>query len=337
MKTLVIGAGLIGARHVATVKAHARCQLVGVVEPNAALTAQLDAPVFASIDAVDCDVDAAICAVPTQVHAKVGAECAKRGWAVLMEKPIAETLAEADALIDACQDVPLLVGHHRRHHPFVQKTKEIIAKGTLGQLVAVHGIWSVRKPDSYFQGNWRAGAAGSPISINLVHDLDLLRFMVGDVAEVTGFLSQNARQRGVEDTGAISMRFDNGALGAFTVSDTGASPWSFEAASGENPNIATSAQDCYQFIGTTASLSFPSMTLWEGASDWGQPQTARKIDVASVNPLDAQLDHLCDVTIGGASPLIDGKDARKTLELVEAVMGLGGHNGSSDTSADRRV
>lgn len=322
MKTLVVGAGLIGSRHVTHVKTHPRCELAGIVEPNVALAP--DGPnVFRAIDDVDAAVDAVICAVPTQLHGEIGAECAKRGWAVLMEKPIAETLEDADALIDACVDVPLLVGQHRRHHPFVQKTKELLESGAIGQLVAVNGMWSVRKPDSYFEGNWRAGAAGSPVSINLVHDLDLLRFMVGDVVEVGGLVSQHIRGRGVEDTGAIALRFENGAVGSFIFSDAGASPWGFEAASSENPNIAASHQDCYHFIGTKGSLSFPSLTLWEGAEDWSQPQKSRKIEVPSIHPLDAQLDHLCDVVENGARPLIDGEDARKTLSLVETVMALG--------------
>jgi len=254
-----------------------------------------------------------------------------------MEKPVAETQSEADALIAACKDVSLLVGHHRRHHPFVQKTKALLQDGAIGDLVAVSGIWAVRKPDGYFDGNWRAGAAGSPISINMVHDLDLLRFMIGEVTEVTGCLSDAVRRRGVEDTGAIVLRFDTGALGAFVTTDAGASPWGFEAGSGENPGIVYSGQDCYRFIGTKGSLGFPSMTLWEGAQDWSQPQSSRKIEVGPVNPLDAQLDHLCDVVQNGATPLSGGEDARKTLALVETVMALGGRNGSTDAGSDRRL
>jgi len=200
MKVLVIGAGLIGARHVTCVENHPHCELVGIVEPNEALHTTCR-PYFKTIDEVNIPLDAAICAIPTQLHAEIGAKCAARGWAVLMEKPIAHTVSQARELIEACKDVPLLVGQHRRHHPFVQKTREILNDGTLGDLVAVNGIWSVRKPDSYFEGNWRTGAEGSPVSINLVHDLDLLRFMVGDVSGVTGFLSQTIRKRGVEDSG----------------------------------------------------------------------------------------------------------------------------------------
>ena len=322
MKVLVIGAGLIGARHVTCVEAHPDCELVGTVEPNEALHTG-SGPYFRTINEVKVSVDAAICAIPTQLHGEIGAICAARGWAVLMEKPIAHTVPQAQELIKACKNVPLLVGQHRRHHPFVQKAREIVEEGTLGDLVAVNGIWSVRKPDSYFEGNWRTGAEGSPVSINLVHDLDLLRFIVGDVSGVTGFLSQTIRKRGVEDSGSVSIRFENGAVGSFLFSDAGASPWGFEAASGENPNIASSRQDCYRFIGTKGSLSFPSLTLWEGSPDWGHPQKKRQIDVPSVDPLTAQLDHLCDVVKAGAKPMIDGEDALKTLQLVEDVMALG--------------
>ncbi len=319
----MIGAGLIGARHIEAVLSHEEAALVGVVEPNRDLVGRLTVPVFDAIEDVDVAVDGAICAVPTQIHHEVGANCAARGWSVLMEKPIAETPEAADRLIEACADVPLLVGHHRRYHPFVQKAKDLIASGAIGKLVAVNGMWSVRKPDAYFEGNWRVGRSGSPVSINLVHDLDLLRFMVGDVRDVTGLLSNATRGKDVEDTGAVALRFEDGAVGSFVFSDAGASPWGFEAASAENPNIAASGQDCYFFIGSKGALSFPSLTLWDGGSDWSRPQDSKQFRVPSVIPLRAQLDHFCDVTKRGAAPLIDGADGRKTVELVDRVMALG--------------
>ncbi len=322
-RILVVGAGLIGARHIRLLLESDRATLAGIVEPNPALVKDYDVPCFARLSDVNVEIDGAICAVPTPLHAEIGSACAQRGWAVLMEKPVAETLQDADALIEACAQVPLLIGHHRRHHPFVQKTKALIEGGALGDLVAISGVWAVRKPDDYFKDNWREAKAGSPVSINLVHDLDLLRFMVGEVVALSGILSDNIRNRGVEDTGAIAMRFECGATGSFVFTDAGASPWGFEAGSSENPNIAGSGQDCYQFIGTKASLSLPSMTLWEGAPDWSKAQSARQIEVKRAVPLEVQLAHFCDLIDGKGAPLSSGADGRKTLALVEQVMALG--------------
>ncbi|MEL6680483.1 MAG: Gfo/Idh/MocA family oxidoreductase, partial [Pseudomonadota bacterium] len=116
-RILVIGAGLVGARHVAQVRAHPGCTLAGVVEPDGARRPD-GVPGFAALADVDVPVDGAILATPTETHGALGAEAAARGWALLVEKPIAADVAAGERLIAACAEaaVPLLIGHHRRHH-----------------------------------------------------------------------------------------------------------------------------------------------------------------------------------------------------------------------------
>ena len=95
-RILVVGGGLIGTRHLAAVRAHPYCTLVGLADPD--LNIAPDAPRFSSIDEVDVSVDGVIIATPTHLHARQGIEAAKRGWHMLIEKPVAGTLQEARAL-----------------------------------------------------------------------------------------------------------------------------------------------------------------------------------------------------------------------------------------------
>ncbi len=134
---LVIGAGLIGARHVQHVIAHEFCHLAGIVEPNREIAAEFDAPVFSSIEDVNVPVDGAIIATPTGLHCEHGKQCAVRGWHILIEKPIAETLDEANALVEATKNagVKTLVGHHRRYHKKIGVLKNLLASGEIGQPV----------------------------------------------------------------------------------------------------------------------------------------------------------------------------------------------------------
>ena len=305
-RILVVGGGLIGLRHLEAVKAHPECSLVGLADPNMSL--EVDAPRFASMAEVTASVDGVIIATPTHLHAAHGMEAAARGWPMLIEKPVAGSLQQARELAKVLQDhkIASLVGHHRRYHRVVQQLKSCLDSGQIGEVVTVQVIWAMRKPDAYFQGNWRT-QDGSPVMINLVHDIDILRFAIGEIVQAKAL-------RGRSQRGAV--RIETGAVGTVAFSDVTPSPWGFEAGTGENPNIGATHQDMMWITGTKGALSFPSMTLWQG-EDWGQ--AARKISTTAEKnvkvPLDAQLDHFLEV-IDGAEPMIDVADATRTLEVA---------------------
>ena len=166
---------------------------------------------------------------------------------------------------------------------------------------------------------WRSAEHGSPIFINLVHDIDLLQFLLGPITELAPFLSDTIRQGATEDSGAIALRFASGALGTILFSDSAAAPWSFEAATAENPNIAGGGADCYRFLGTTGALGYPSLRVWSGAEDWSQPQTQTREEVARTDPLAAQLDHFRQVVTMGAAPICSGEDGLQALLVAQAI------------------
>jgi predicted dehydrogenase len=315
---LVVGGGLIGIRHVQAVQAHPNCALVGLADPD--LTIQPDVPRYAAMTDVADHVDGVIIATPTHLHAAHGIEAATRGWHMLIEKPVAGTLHDAQQL-EATLTVTKsrsLVGHHRRYHASVQQLKSLIADGAIGQIVNANLIWAMRKPDNYFDGNWRT-AGGSPVMINLVHDIDLLRFCVGEITQTVALRGASVRGTDRIESGAIALAFDNGATGTISFADTAPSPWGFEAATGENPNIGTTHQDMLWITGTNGAISFPSMTVWAG-TDWGNAATHSPLTPAqnTQTPLDAQLCHFIDV-MNGAAPMIDVADATRALAVATEI------------------
>jgi len=314
-RILVIGGGLIGIRHVAAVQAHTGCTFAGLVDPNPDI--QTDGPRYAGLNEVTDHVDGAIIATPTHLHADHGIEAAQNGWHILIEKPVAGTLEDANRLQQTLTGTKTasLVGHHRRYHACVQQLKTLIADGIIGTIVNASLIWAMRKPDAYFDGNWRT-AGGSPVMINLVHDIDLLRFVIGEITQTTALRGASLRDTNRIESGAIALMFENGATGTISFADTAPSPWGFEAATGENPNIGTTYQDMMWITGTKGAISFPSMTLWQGA-EWGKPATQIPLEKAqnTRTPLEAQLDHFIDV-MDGASPLIDVADAARTVAVA---------------------
>lgn len=317
-RILVVGGGLIGSRHVQLVVAHPGCELVGLADPD--MSIQADVPRFSSMDDVTSKVDGVIIATPTHLHKEHGVQAAKRGWHMLIEKPVAATLPEALALEEKLRhlDIRSLVGHHRRYHASVQQLKASIAEGLIGDVVNVSLLWAMRKPDAYFEGNWRT-AGGSPVMINLVHDIDLMRFVIGEIEQVVALPGRSIRGGDRIESGAIAMKFEGGATGTISFADTTPSPWGFEAATGENPNIGTTHQDMMWITGTTGAVSFPSMTVWNG-TDWGTAASKRQFNPAEneKTPLEAQLDHFIAV-MDGAKPLIDVADAARTLAIAQDI------------------
>ncbi len=317
-RILVAGIGLIGRRHLAAVVQSREARLVGVIDPDPGV-ATMGAPRFDDIDAVDVQADAIILATPSNLHAAHAAQAAARGWHMLIEKPVAGTLAEADQIIAAAEKggVKTLIGHHRRHHASVAALRRLIGAGAIGRPVVANCLWAMRKPDVYFETLWRQGAGGSPLMINLVHEIDLLRFVLGEVSEVSAMGGARLRGAGRVESGALTLGFANGAVATITFADTAPSPWGFEAATGENPNIASTGQDMLFIAGTKGAISFPSLNLWQGAADWSQaPQKRRVENPGQTDALAAQLAHFVDVAEGRQEPLIDAADGRATLDVV---------------------
>ncbi len=332
VRIIVAGAGLIGRRHIDLVGQSERCELVVVADPSsgaARLAADLGVAWHPSLPEAlggqDRDGLGVIVATPNRLHVEHGLTCVEAGVPVLVEKPIGYTLEDSERLVSAAEaaGVSVLVGHHRRHSPLLATARRLVTDGTLGGLVAVQGSALFHKPDDYFAAApWRREPGGGPVLINMVHEVDDLRFLCGEITAVQAMATNRTRGFPVEDTLAITLQFTGGALGTFLLSDTAASARSWEQTSGENPSYPRYPdEDCYLLAGTRGSLAVPSMRLrtYPGHRSWWEPFESTVVAVEPADPLARQLDHFCDVVHGNAPPLVDGRDALETLRVTLAI------------------
>lgn len=336
LRIAVAGAGQIGRRHIELIRRGAHAELAAIVDPAPAVAefarAQ-GAPVFASLRELFAKQrpDGVVIATPNQLHVEQALECIAAGVPTLVEKPIGHTLDAAQKLCAAAEatGIPLLVGHHRRHSSIMSRAVEIIAQGTLGKIVAVVGTALFYKPESegYFDEAWRREPGGGPILLNMIHEIGNLRSLCGEIVAVQAFASSDTRQFPVEDTAAINLRFANGALGTFMLSDTAASDRSWEHTSGEDPRYVkahTDEEDCYLVAGTFGSLAIPTMRIerYPAAGDrsWHEPLTKSRAKVEVADPLARQMAHFCDVIRGDAKPLVTARDGLRNLRVVEAIV-----------------
>jgi predicted dehydrogenase len=337
MGVAVIGAGGIGRFHIERALASEFVKPAAIADPSdaaATLARELGVPWFADYRAMldRVPVKAAIVATPNATHVAIGLELVARGVAALIEKPIADVAEDAWRLCHAAEaaGVPLLVGHHRRHNPIIARARALMAEGVVGRPVSVTAMSTWLKPDAYFDVEWRRQRGGGPVLINLIHDVDLLRHLVGEVASVQALTSSAVRGNPVEDTASVILRFANGALGALSVSDTAVAPWNWDLGAGEAAHYPRQDIDAIFISGTEGSLTLPRLEVWRyrGARGWHEELTRERAAVHARDPYAEQLRHLRAVVEGDEAPLCSGPDGTRTLEAISAVHSAARSGGS---------
>jgi predicted dehydrogenase len=330
LRVAVVGLGVIGHRHVETVQRSPFFALAGIAEPTEngkKYATELGVPWHArAADLLDAvKPDAAVIATPNETHREIALACIERGITAILEKPIAGSLDDAAAIVAASEGagVPVLVGHHRRYNPIIRCARTLISEGLLGQLTNASVLYTFYKPPEYFDIAWRRRSGGGPVLINLIHEIDLVRHLCGEIRSVQALTSNAARGFEVEDTAAVLLRLTNGALVTLSLSDTAVAPWSWDLATRESatyPSQPTAVQTHF-FCGTEGSLALPTLERWSyrTGKSWFAPLTREPVAYEQADPYVEQLNHLHRVIRHGEPPLISAADGASTLRATLAV------------------
>lgn len=328
-RLLVVGAGAIGRTHIDRIRRTPGLALAGIADPTdagRALAGSLDVPWAPDhVSALErFQPQGAIVATPNPLHVPMALDCLARAVAVLVEKPLADSVAEAQQLVDAQtrSGVPVLVGHHRRHNPITRQAHETIASGRLGRIVGANAMACFYKPQGYFDMAWRREPGGGPVLINLIHEIDMLRFLCGEIVQVQALASNGVRGFAVEDTAAALLRFDNGALGTVLLSDTAVAPWCWDMCAGEQDQYPRQDTSALFIAGTEGSLSLPDLSLWRygGERHWHHPLTREQTTALKADPYTRQLQHFAAVIRGDEAPLCSALDGLRTLQATRALL-----------------
>lgn len=328
MPVAVMGAGAIGKMHIERILTHSDVTLAAIADPSEAareLSASLGVPWFADpLELVEkTTAQAIIVATPNATHTPIGLACIGRGLPLLVEKPISDTVADAQRLCDAAvaAQVPLMVGHQRRHNPILRRARDMVQQGVLGRPVTATAMSTWLKPDNYFDMEWRRKPGGGPVLINMIHDIDLLRFLLGEIVSVQALSSKAVRGFEVEDTAAVLLAFECGALGTVNVSDAAVAPWIWDLAAGEAAHYPKQDVDSVFLTGTEGALSIPQLHVWQyrGKRGWHEPLTTERTPLHRGDPYVEQLRHLRAVVEGREVPVCSGIDGLRTLQATLAV------------------
>ena len=324
----VVGFGLIGRRHAEVIRGNPALVLAAIVEtePEAQQAArEFSVPVYADLAEMiaEQDPDGIVIATPTPMHLAQGLTCIEAKKPTLIEKPITVASKDAQKLTEAARlaSVPLLIGHHRRHNGMVKAARAAIESGVIGTVRAVQATCWFYKPDGYFAvAPWRTRKGAGPISVNLVHDVDLLRHFCGEVVSVQAVAVPSQRGFENEDLATAILCFASGAIANISVSDSIVAPWSWELTSRENPAYPATSESCYLIGGSKGGLSLPDLKVWtHDTLDWWTPISARSLTCSMRDPLVTQMEHFARVIAREEAPFISGLDGLRSLEVVEAV------------------
>jgi predicted dehydrogenase len=312
----LIGAGNISATHARAIAAIPDTTVVGVFGPTPARAQALAGASGArAYDAVESLLDAerpdvVVIGTPSGLHGAHGAAAADRGVHVLVEKPIEISVARADALIArACSaGVTLGVIFQDRVKPDVRALKALVESGELGPVSLVHAQvpwW--RPPEYYAASRWRGTWAldgGGALMNQGIHTVDLMAWLFGPVARVSGAIATRFHAIEVEDTAAAVLEFASGAIGTIQAT-TCAFP-------GRPRRI--------EIAGPKGTAILEGDSLIQGrAGIVAAPENAASPVVSDVS---AHCDVIADFIRAfrtGTPPCCDGATGRRSVQLVEAV------------------
>jgi UDP-N-acetyl-2-amino-2-deoxyglucuronate dehydrogenase len=318
----IIGAGLVGPTHAAAAAEAPGGRLVVVCDLVAqraeALADQYGADWTTDLQIVleRPDVHVVCICLPTRLHLDVAAQAAAAGKHLVIEKPLEISLERADLLLAAARrhGVQVAAIFNRRFAPALVGAKRAIDEGRLGRLIAADMYFKSYRSQAYYDDSgWRGtwDLEGGAALINQgIHGVDLLRWLAGPVSHVFGYADHLRRAIEADDTTVAVVRYANGGLGVI------------QAMTSIQPRLA----DRLELHGLEGSIQLEDYRIarWEvpGAEDWpaevaALEQTAGR-EATHVGHY-AQIADMVDVVRERRTPLVNGVEGRRSLEVVLAI------------------
>ncbi len=332
----VIGLRGMGRNHVREIGNSERAELVAVADLDREHAQQVGDEYGASVWSdyremiASEDLDAVVAATPHHLHAPMGLDCLQAGLHTFVEKPIANTVSQADRLVEEAEvrGLKLGVGHNYRTFPGNRALKRLIDEGALGQIYRVLWMWLETRPESYYDRDiWRCTwehAGGGVLMNQTSHDIDLLCWMVGDPVEVSAMIANWGHRAEIEDTAIASVRFASGAYATLQLSICDRR-LNYRQISGDlgtvvyqdEKNANSKVPDLFRLGRYGAPMR--GFIAGESGAMAGQPEVAWE-DVAAEPGGPTLLESFISAILDGGEPITDGVTARRTLELINGIV-----------------
>jgi len=338
----ILGCGKVAHLHAKAVQNLKNARLAGVWSrsKNTAETFSLHykVPCYTQIDKlIEIEnIDLAIICTPHPFHLEPAEIAAKNGANVLVEKPLASTLEDADKIIEVCKNAGVKLGviSQRRWYAPVKRVKDAIDAGKIGKPVfGTINMLGWRDQKYYDADEWRGTwkMEGGGVLVNQApHQLDILLWFMGEIDEVYGLWKNlNHPYIEVEDTAVAIVKFKNGGIGNIIVSNS-QKPGIYGKVHvhGENgASIGVQTDGGAMFIaGMSGILEPPINDIWTVPGEEEMLLIWKDEDSAHFNSIDPmvfymerQIEDFLLAIENNTDPLVTGTDGRRTVELFTAI------------------
>jgi UDP-N-acetyl-2-amino-2-deoxyglucuronate dehydrogenase len=317
----IVGCGHIAKKHVAAIEAVEGAELVAVCDTNEERLREFAKDGIEGYtdlaDMLKTNVDVVCICTPSGLHPKLTIQAAEAKKHVIVEKPMALTLEDADRMIEACErnGVKMAVVHPNRFRPAVVELRRQLDRGAFGKIGHANATVRWNRNQAYYdQAPWRGTKAmdGGVLMNQAIHNMDLLLWMMGDVEEVSSYHATRIRNIEAEDTSVSVMKFKSGALGVL------------EAAVTIYPKNLEESLSIFGEKGT-AIIGGPTANWikhwkFEDVSDEEAETTMKRIDEDPFGTPGHQciIQDMTDAIREDRTPVVSGEEGRKVLSLVIA-------------------
>jgi predicted dehydrogenase len=307
----VVGVGNMGQHHTRVLSLLKDVELVGVsdinVERGLDTASKYRVRFFEDYQALLPHVDAVCVAVPTRLHHRVGMECLQAGVHILIEKPIAASIAEAESLVNAAAESNsiLQVGHIERFNPAFQELSKVLKTE---ELLAIEA-------DRMSPYSDRANDVSVVLDL-MIHDIDLLLELAkAPVVKLTASGSRIA-DSGYLDYVTATLGFANGMIATLTASKV--THRKIRRIAAHCKNSLTEADFLNNEILIHRQTTANCMTDY-GQVLYRQDGSIEKVYTSNIEPLHAELEHFVNCVRGGNQPSVGGEQALKALRLASSI------------------
>jgi len=338
----ILGCGKVAHLHAKAIQNLPNARLAGVWSRSAksaeTFAAQYSVPFYSEVEDLikNENISLAIVCTPHPFHLEPAEKAALAGANILVEKPLASTLEDADRIITTCRNAEVKLGviSQRRWYAPVKRVKEAIEAGKIGKPVfGTINMLGWRDRNYYDADEWRGTwkMEGGGVLVNQApHQLDILLWYMGEIDEVYGLWKNlNHPYIEVEDTAVAIVKFKNGAIGNIIVSNS-QKPGIYGKVHvhGENgASVGVQTDGGAMFIaGMSGILEPPVNDLWSVPGEEKMVEQWKAEDTAhfsSIDPtvfyIERQIEDFLDAIENNREPLVTGDDGRRTVELFTAI------------------
>ncbi|MFH5806064.1 Gfo/Idh/MocA family protein [Alienimonas sp. DA493] len=342
LRTALVGCGKIGRTHALALTRLPESRFVGCCDADAARAAAFAAEFGGTAhDRIDdllrsADPEVLLIATPHPLHAAPAIAALKAGVHVLVEKPLAASLADCDAMLAAADRGGATLGviSQRRYYEPVVRMRQAIDAGKIGKpVLGLFLMYSWRAPAYYRSDPWRGtwtGEGGGVLVNQSPHQLDLLQWFLGEPEEVAGYWGNlNHPSVEVEDTAVAALRFRGGGLGSILTS-LSQEPGLYTKVHVHGSNgasVGVQTDTGASFVAGVSGIADPPLNdIWAIPGEQGDLERFRRDDAAAFAAVDGTT-HYHELNIAdflravrdGAPPPVTGAEGRTVVAMFQAI------------------